>query len=313
MRTHCSILFASFLLCIFLFGCDTHPVDDLKDSVAIPEAPKRPELYSDKKQEAVELILPEPTSTPIPAMEKTILPELKEDTEDIQKWREEEFKRIHGTAYNPLSRVDRKKFEKIYPSDFTPKTEPELPQEPQEEPKPIVVPEHNPDLPTEGQVRSALVEEASKFIGIRETKGNNRSPEIDDMNLTAGSYLGAPWCASSMYKAAVNVGERFSIKPPYPKTARAITMGKQFSLKNQSPQPGDTFYVGDYSHTGMFESWGAIGLSTITLEGNTSPAGATVEQDREGHGFYRKKRLKASLQYGADWVTNNIQPKKQND
>ena len=166
--------------------------------------------------------------------------------------------------------------------------------------------DRNYAIPPEQEVRTALISEAKKHIGIRE-RGTNRGPEIDRANDLAGADLGSAWCASIQYKISHDVTKNLRIKRLYPRTARAIIMGKQFSLREKDPKPGDTFYVGKYSHTGMFESWSKKGMSCTTLEGNTSPAGATPGQDREGDGFYNKQRLKASLMYGADWVTNRIE------
>ena len=77
-------------------------------------------------------------------------------------------------------------------------------------------------------------------------------------------------------------------------------MGKQFTLKGRPVKPGDTFYIGSYSHTGMFEEDGD--MSVTTVEGNTSPAPGDITEDRDGDVFTRKKRLRATIKYAADWV-----------
>ena len=302
-----SILFAACILCFLLLGCDNHPVSVTEPSFTIPEQPKRvvPLAVSAPSPSPTPVSIPEPTK-PV----AVLIPPVSEHEiqKDLYERKVKEFKRMHGTEFDPLSKKDREKFEKIKVVDLS------LPVDFVQEPSvPVVValptPAPTPPLPSESIVRNALVEEAKKYLGIREEQGNNRSSKLDKINLRAGSYIGAPWCASVLYDISANVGEQLGIKSPYPKTARAVVMGKQFHIGNRTMLPGDTFYVGSYSHTGMIEEWGNIGMSTITLEGNTSPSAATPGQERDGDGFYRKKRLKASLQYGADWVTDRIQPK----
>lgn len=54
---------------------------------------------------------------------------------------------------------------------------------------------------------------------LRETNGKNRSPRIDEMNLRAGAYLGAPYCASAAWCAYDDACKELGLKNPIPKTA----------------------------------------------------------------------------------------------
>ena len=155
-------------------------------------------------------------------------------------------------------------------------------------------------LPSNLSLRDALVTVARSQVGVHEVGGNNRGPQVDAYNQSVPVPLGSPWCASSLNWISMEAAGQLGVPSPYPRTARAIIMGKQFTLKGRPVKPGDTFYIGSYSHTGMFEEDGD--MSVTTLEGNTSPAPGDISEDRDGDVFTRKKRLRASIRYGADWV-----------
>jgi hypothetical protein len=181
----------------------------------------------------------------------------------------------------------------------TPTPQPSATPTPTATPSPSPSPSPTPRIVTKTAIRSALVAKAIEQIGVTDG-GNNRGKRVDAYNKSVPVALGSPWCASVLTWISLEVGKDLGIPSPYPRTARAIVVGKQFPLKGRKVKPGDTFYIGTYSHTGMIELDGD--KSITTLEGNTSPGGGSVEQQRNGEVFTRKKRLRASVLYAADWV-----------
>ncbi len=125
--------------------------------------------------------------------------------------------------------------------------------------------------------------------GVREKGGANRGPEIDRMNLACGSYLGAPWCATSMSE----IGQR-SLASVYmpPRTAACdvlLMWARRRRVLHTTPKPGDLFLVinakdeDDATHVGVVETVSPQGIGT--LEGNTNNDGS-----RDGWGFLARFR-----------------------
>jgi len=151
--------------------------------------------------------------------------------------------------------------------------------------------------------RQRVIAEASSLIGLRETHGRNRSPIIDKMNLFANANLGDPWCAS--FNAWVyHVAEI----PKFPKSAWSPAWVNNPTWTRakggRPPLPGDPFGIwfsnkGRVAHTGLIEKWGD---AVICLEGNTGPTGSIGENDRNGEGSHKKRRLKSQIYSVRNWI-----------
>ena len=187
----------------------------------------------------------------------------------------------------------------------SPSVKPSAKPSPKPSPKPSISPVEpsKPDLAV--PIRERVINVANGLLGLRETNGKNRSPQIDAMNKFVGAPLGSPWCASWnawVYKEA-------GVKK-YPKSAWSPdwVQSPTWTRKSggQNPLPGDAFGIyfsskGRIAHTGLVEKWGN---SVTTLEGNTGPSGTVPGSagDREGDGSYKKFRLKTQIYSVRDWI-----------
>lgn len=201
---------------------------------------------------------------------------------------EAEFRRVHGTAYDQLSKVDREKMETLKAGRGA---------------------SQETEIKTETSyinIRKRVIKTAESLIGLRETHGPNRSPMIDEMNRLTGVPLGSAWCAS----ANAWIYDRAKVPGNWPRSAwspdwvRSPTWTRANGGKE--PLPGDAFGIwfaqyGRVAHTGLVEQWGE---SVLTLEGNTSPTGAVGEADRNGDGYYRKRRLASQIYSVRDWIAS---------
>lgn len=218
-------------------------------------------------------------------------PEQPAVEQGIPGWALAEFPRQHGVAYDPLSRVSRAKMDVILgkPSP-TPTPTPQ-------KPTPTPAPQDEP-------VRLRISNVATALMGLKETGGKNRSPQIDKMNQLTGVPLGSPWCAS--FNAWVY--DQASVPKPWPKSAWSPDWGKNPTWTPKGgvePKMGDsgTIY---YSHLGRIGHTFLVreskGNTLITWEGNTSPSGAIGEADRNGDGSYVKRRLKTQVHNVRNWI-----------
>jgi hypothetical protein len=225
---------------------------------------------------------------------------VQEETISIPGYTSEElaeFKRQHGTDFDPNSRVSREKMAVIQGKP-TPKPSPKPPISPVEPSK--------PDLSV--PIRERVISVANGLLGMRETNGKNRSPKIDAMNRFVGAPLGSPWCASFnawIYKEAGVKG--------FPKSAWSPDWVRSPTWTRKSggrvPLPGDAFGIwfsskNRIAHTGLVEKWGN---SVTTIEGNTGPSGTVPGSagDRDGDGSYKKFRLKTQIYSVRDWINES--------
>ena len=152
-------------------------------------------------------------------------------------------------------------------------------------------------------IQDRIIKTAEKYLYVRETKGKNRSPEIDKWNLYAGfgdkSFLGAPYCSSSLsflYREELGL-----LKTP--RTAYSPSMVNKNNVKFKDIKKGD---IGGLFFTDL--DGGRIGHVLIvnepnhsdsyvsTIEFNTSPSSSYGSKtDREGEGGYKKIRNKKLL------------------
>lgn len=205
-----------------------------------------------------------------------------------------EFKRQHGTDFDPKSRVSREKMAVIQGKPL-PTPTPVAPVSPVQ-----------PSKPSDSlSIRDKVINVATGLLGLRETNGSNRSPQIDAMNRFVGAPLGSPWCASFnawVYKEA-------GVKN-FPKSAWSPDWVRNPSWTRSSggkePLPGDAFGIwfsskNRVAHTGLVKKWGS---SVTTIEGNTGPSGTVPGSpgDRDGDGSYKKFRLKTQIYSVRNWI-----------
>lgn len=139
--------------------------------------------------------------------------------------------------------------------------------------------------------RGLVVEAARAMVHLQETKGDNRSAEIDLMHRVTGAGLGEPWCMSFVQSCLAYVERRIGIVSPLALGAACVDVWnsspKEMRVKSiplagaiviwqnvAKPSRGHTGFVTDCD-----------GTSLKTIEGNTSPSNdpnSAVESDGDG-------------------------------
>lgn len=233
--------------------------------------------------EAPQLDVP-PASAPqaTPALQATPAPRAPQSPAALDPRTLAEFKRIHGSAYDPQSRADRAKMDALLGVAVKPEATPA------------------------GDVRQRVVQIAMSYIGEQETNGKNRSPLIDKMNALTGVPMGSPYCASfnawCYSQAKVPAG--------WPRSAWSPDWVRNPTWKEGSgatPKPGDAFGIwfasqGRVAHTGLIREWQDNGV-VITIEANTSPVAAIGSvSDRDGDGVWSKRRLRSQIYSVRNWI-----------
>ena len=143
-------------------------------------------------------------------------------------------------------------------------------------------------------IRTDFISLARKQIGVKEDPiGSNRGKEVDEYNITAGAPLGSPWCASVQHWTGKKVGLQL------PNAYSPSWFPKRKIIPPEEVRSGD--FAGVYSH--KLKRIAHLALvekveenRVITLEGNTNAEGS-----REGHGYFRRSRLKNSLVFSR-WI-----------
>jgi hypothetical protein len=76
-------------------------------------------------------------------------------------------------------------------------------------------------MPLPPTLGEALLEEARKDLGVRESTGYNRGTEVDRYNTSCGARLGDPWCGTSLTTWLRRAALRLKMKPTIPGSPRA--------------------------------------------------------------------------------------------
>lgn len=176
-------------------------------------------------------------------------------------------------------------------------------------PTPTASPKPSPSPSTKIPTGLDIINEAAKYIGQRETNGKNRSQFIDKINLSANSYLGAPYCASFISY----VLKKLNIEAP--NTASSVTMVSKNNLPWSSTQQGDV--VGLYfpskervAHVLFIDNKDYTKTQITTVEANTNPSGSLNAADRDGDGVYRKIRNKTLVSNSRNKYSRYLEPKR---
>lgn len=132
-----------------------------------------------------------------------------------------------------------------------------------------------------------------RHLDVRETHGNNRSPQIDEWNLRAGVPVGSNWCGS--YVASLNDYMGWS----KPNSSAWSPAWNTKATRVAVPDTGDAFTI-FYTNLGRIAHVGVVTHndkhSVLTNEGNTNVAGS-----RTGIGVFNRRRPKASIHSFNRW------------
>lgn len=153
---------------------------------------------------------------------------------------------------------------------------------------PLIVPPPAPPLPS---VAQALIDEAKKYLGVKE-QGNNGGSQVNAFQACVGLSTGDSWCMAFQIflvkavaksrgitpKIVTNSGHCLTVYSKSPKSQRcAAEPGAIVIWEHGSSSSG---------HTGLVVSVGTDGTLT-TIEGNTGPEDHV---NANGDGVYLKHR-----------------------
>jgi len=138
--------------------------------------------------------------------------------------------------------------------------------------------------------RAAIARWAASRIGVYDTTGPHRSPQIDAWNLAAGAPLGSPWCASfasAVWRAnGVTPGGNAACQDWHEK---AVVASRWLA----TPQAGDVALF-DFSTTpGWADHCGVVirvSPTVLTVEGDTDDRGSNLAK-----GVFMHDRMGAGL------------------
>ena len=155
-----------------------------------------------------------------------------------------------------------------------------------------------------------IISVANQYVGLHEVKSNAQwySPKISNSSDLSdclvdgmdhcGWEAGWPYCIAFVYAV---YREAFQGDPRWDELNKKFTPSVLLTYKNfksyftKEPVPGSIFIMqkaqGGTGHAGIVA--GPVNHSTLifpTIEGNTSPAPASAEADRNGDGIYTKTR-----------------------
>lgn len=133
---------------------------------------------------------------------------------------------------------------------------------------------------------AALLAAAQSYVGVTESGGNNRGPEIDAWLAGVGLGHGFAWCAAFLHGMGAEAAEQLQCENLVPRVAGVMHMWELAnSLFSASvPTPGAAYFVQHdtmHGHCGIVESVAPDG-TVVEISGNTNAAGS-----REGDSVQR--------------------------
>jgi hypothetical protein len=139
----------------------------------------------------------------------------------------------------------------------------------------------------------AIIAKAQQYTYVRESKGANRSKEIDAWNKLTGAPMGSPYCASYISFVHKEVG----VKAPISAWSPDLVSKNNVRFENVTTGDVGGIYFpskGRVAHVFLVEK--ISGNNVYTVEANTSPSAASGSAtDRDGDGVHRKIRSKKLL------------------
>lgn len=163
---------------------------------------------------------------------------------------------------------------------------------------------HRGNHKDEQYTRQCVKELYDSQVGVRETGGSNRGPQVEMYLESVDLGPGYAWCAAFVSWVYQNTGIQTPLNgwvPSYALERKRIYQRGKFS--KSKPQQGDVFLIcitklNRPAHIGFVDQWGDKWI--VTVEGNTNDNGS-----REGDGVYRKRRLKKQIWVVSDFIGNN--------
>lgn len=133
---------------------------------------------------------------------------------------------------------------------------------------------------------------AALEVGVREQGGRNRGPRVDEYQRAVGidpETAAGPWCAAFLFWCFAQAARNLGRPNPCPRTASChglwLRSPARARVEEEDVRPG-CIWIANHGrgrgHAALVEAVGE-GLTLVTLEGNTDPAGS-----REGDGVYRR-------------------------
>ena len=142
------------------------------------------------------------------------------------------------------------------------------------------------------------LEIAVSYLGVHESGGNNRGPEVDQFLASVGLNPGYAWCTAFLYfcfrqavqRRPINLAPGIDYIPPpnpCPRTASAIKLWKlsDMAWRDSNPAPGALYILdhgGGTGHAGIIETVDDGNNVLTEISGNTNAAGS-----REGNCVWR--------------------------
>lgn len=143
----------------------------------------------------------------------------------------------------------------------------------------------------EDLLTKALLDEATKWIGVHETGGNNKGKEIEAFQKAVdGQASGEAWCMAFVQYCIKQVEAAQGTKSSIFRTEHCLTCWQKSptSIRLSNPEIGSVVIwqhgTSTSGHTGFFKGFDKDG-NMLTIEGNTNSEGSS-----EGDGVYAKVR-----------------------
>lgn len=147
------------------------------------------------------------------------------------------------------------------------------------------------------ELRDRALALAERFVGVRESGGRNRGPQIERWLANVNMEPGQPWCAAFVYSMFAESAAGLGIDNPIPKAASVAKLwakapehmrtdrcnrGAVFIHFTDPDKPWST------GHTGFV--YGVDGDFALTVEGNSNDAG-----NRDGDGVWHQRRPRSYM------------------
>lgn len=107
-------------------------------------------------------------------------------------------------------------------------------------------------------------------LGVIESAGQNRGPEVDEYQLEANGVVGQMWCAKFVWWCFERAASKLHTKNPFPRMFLSSALSLWAMRENRvvkQPAPGDVL-VKQLRHTGIVAG-PVVGGRVPAVEGNT--------------------------------------------
>jgi len=146
-------------------------------------------------------------------------------------------------------------------------------------------------------LQQAAVAIAVSQLGVRESGGNNRGPQVEQYLASVGLDPGFSWCAAFVFWCFRQASQQLGLVNPCPRTAGAVRLWTLTEpiCRDLVPAPGSIYVLdhgGGKGHAGIIESIDDEG-TIAEISGNTNAAGS-----REGNAVARHVGAPAKVHGG---------------